>query len=516
MVYSNASQRRLGEGSVSEQSFRNRSEKRQWSWKQPVCISKGVEQSRNGLLLRKPFWFRPTGFLTTFVVTACFLAAQQPPSTPRLTIAQTVEASLRNYPSIQVSQERISAAAAGIQLARTAYIPRVDTLAQVNRATRNNVFGLLLPQSVIPSISGPVLGTNTFGTAWGSAVGVLVTWEPFDFGLRQANVNAAAAARTQSEATLNRSQFDVSVAAADAYLTLIAAEETVRAAQAGVDRAEVISRTITALVSSQLRPGADASRAQAELAAARTQLIQAQQAVEVGRATVSQFVGLPPDQITVSAPKLLELPPERVASPVDTTANPIAVEQSALIDQLKTQLRILERTYFPRFFAQGSAYARGTGAQVNGNNLGGLNGLAPTIFNGALGFTVTFPILDRPSIRARESAQAATIRAETARLRQIATDLTAQWNRAVASLGGAFNVAANTPVQVAAARAATEQATARYRSGLGNIDEVAEAQRLLTQSEIDDALARLSVWRGLLSVASAAGDIQPFVTEASQ
>ena len=46
------------------------------------------------------------------------------------------------------------------------------------------------------------------------------------------------------------------------------------------------------------------------------------------------------------------------------------------------------------------------------------------------------------------------------------------------------------------------------------MDEVAEAQRLLTQSEIDDVLARLGVWRGLLGIATAAGDIQPFVAEA--
>jgi hypothetical protein len=51
---------------------------------------------------------------------------------------------------------------------------------------------------------------------------------------------------------------------------------------------------------------------------------------------------------------------------------------------------------------------------------------------------------------------------------------------------------------------------------LGNIDAVAEAQRLLTQAEIDDALARLNVWRGLLGIAAAAGDIQPFIAEASR
>jgi outer membrane protein len=213
---------------------------------------------------------------------------------------------------------------------------------------------------------------------------------------------------------------------------------------------------------------------------------------------------------------LLQLPPERTVAPLDTTANPLAAEQSAVIEQLKAQLRILERSYFPRFFAQASTFARGTGAETNGNNLGGLNGLAPTIQNSALGFTVTFPAFDLPSIRARESGQSATIRAETARLRQIATDMTARWNRAVATLGGARNVAANTPIQVAAARAATEQATARYQSGLGNIDAVAEAQRLLTQAEIDEALARLGIWRGLLGVATAAGNIQPFVAEASE
>ena len=95
-------------------------------------------------------------------------------------------------------------------------------------------------------------------------------------------------------------------------------------------------------------------------------------------------------------------------------------------------------------------------------------------------------------------------------------DLRAQWNRAVATLSGARRVAANTPVQVSAARTAVQQATARYQAGLGVIDDVAESQRLLTQAEIDDVLARLTVWRGLLGIATAAGDLQPFLAEASQ
>jgi outer membrane protein TolC len=192
------------------------------------------------------------------------------------------------------------------------------------------------------------------------------------------------------------------------------------------------------------------------------------------------------------------------------------VQQNAAIEEVKAQLRALERSYFPRFAVQAAAYARGSGAETSGRNLGGANGLAPNFQNYGLGFTVTFPVFDLASIHAKEAAQSATVRAETARYQQIAVDLKARWNAAVAALNGARRVSANTPVQVAAARAASDQAAARYRSGLGAIDEVAEAQRLLTQSEIDDALARLSVWRALLGVAAAAGDLQPFLIEAGQ
>jgi outer membrane protein TolC len=433
-----------------------------------------------------------------------------------MTLQQAVESAVKNYPATRVSQEQINAAAAGIQLARTAYLPRVDAVAQGNRATRNNIFGLLLPQGVIPSISGPVLGGSNFGTVWGSALGALVSWEPFDFGLRRANIAAATAARAQSEAALRRTQFDVAVAAADAYLTLTAAQETVRAAQAGVDRADVVLRSIRALVNAELRPGADASRAEAELAASRTQMIQAQQAVEIARATVAQFAGGEPAQVAIAAPRLLQLPPAGAAPALDPTRNPIVAEQNAAVEQTRAQLRALARSYFPRFSAQAAVYARGTGAEVDGGRLGGVNGLAPNIPNAALGFTVTFPVTELAAIRAREAAQAARVRAESARSEQIVADLRAQWNRAVATLEGSRRIAENTPVQMSSARAAMQQAQARYESGLGTIDQVADAQRLLTQAEIDDALARLGVWRGLLAVATAAGDIQPFIAEASQ
>ncbi|MGH9695546.1 MAG: TolC family protein, partial [Bryobacteraceae bacterium] len=405
--------------------------------------------------------------ISVLLVTSVTLPAQEGTSAVTLTLPQAVENSLKNYPSIRVSQEQMNAAAAAIRLARTSYLPKADALAQVNRATRNNVFGLLLPQRVVPSMSGPVIGSNNLGTVWGSVVGVLVTWEPFDFGLRSANIAVARAARTQSEAAVRRTQFDVAVTTADAYLTLVAAQEAARAAQAGVDRAEVVARTIAAQVNAELRPGADQSRAEAELASARTQLIQSQQAVEIARATLSQFTGAEPSQLVVSAGSLVQLPPDQIPPTPSAAANPILVEQAAAVAQARAQLRALERSYFPRFYLQASAYARGTGAETTGERLGGLDGLAPNFQNYALGFSVNFPILDLPALHAREAQESAAIRSQEARTAQIAVDLRAQWNRAVAILQSAKRVAANTPVQVSAARAAAQQATARYQAGLG-------------------------------------------------
>lgn len=160
--------------------------------------------------------------------------------------------------------------------------------------------------------------------------------------------------------------------------------------------------------------------------------------------------------------------------------------------------------------------ARGTGILGNGATLGGVNGLGPSVQNYAVGFTATFPVFDLPSLRAKEAAQTATMRAETNRYEQVLTELTGRLNAAKAQLDGARRVAENTPLQVDAARAATRQATARYQAGLGTIVEVADAQRLLTEAEIDDGLARLAIWRAKLTFAVAEGDLQPFLQEAGK
>src|SRR5262249_46070082 len=130
--------------------------------------------------------------------------------------------------------------------------------------------------------------------------------------------------------------------------------------------------------------------------------------------------------------------------------------------------------------------------------------------------TIQFNVMDKFALQAKEAQTVAQVRAEEARAKQIAIEIRARWDAATATLEGAREMGKNTPALVSAAKAAVDQATARYQAGLGNIDAVAEAQRLLAQAEIDDALAKLGIWRALLGVATAAGDLTPFLSEVQQ
>ena len=440
-------------------------------------------------------------------------------STNQVTIASVVNDAQQNYPSIHISEEDLNVSVANIRLARTAYLPRIDGLAQFNRGTRNNVFGSMLPQNTIPSISGPVIGSNNGGSVWGSATGLLVNWQPFDFGARHANVQAAAAARDKAIATGRRAQLEIGTAAADAYLTLVAATRMKQAAQAIVDNWETLRQSVHALTAAELRPGADESRVEAEKAAAQTQLALADQAVETGRATLGKFLTkLNFDSGELPAEHLLSEFPASLddGAPFISSTTPAMEEQSAAVSQSSAQLHAIERSWVPQFNLEAAGYARGTGAETNGQRLAGANGLAPNVGNYTVGLNITFPIMDFASIHARETSQAATVRAEKANAQLTDRNLQEQFAQAKATLRASKVVAQNTPVELKAARAALDQAKARYKAGLSAIDDVAQAQRLLAQAEMDDAIARLNVWRAFLHLQFVRGDLQPFLQETNR
>lgn len=436
----------------------------------------------------------------------------QEPAPQTLKLGDAVELALKNYPAIRAAKAQSQSAEAGIESAKTILLPRADLLWQQNRATRNNLFGLLLPQATLPSISGPQLDSTSLESAWGSAAGLLVSWEPFDFGLRKSQIELAKAQHKQAAAAEALTQLDVSAAAADAFLTLLAAEQTVRAAQANVERTETLAKSVAVLVTNQLRPGVDASRAEAELAAAKNLLIQAEQTAELARANLAEAIGQPGINFFVESGKLLELPPTATPSSLNFSLHPLALAQTAAVDAAKAKEKVSERLWVPRFNWQSAVYGRGSGARLDGT-FNNSRGLYPDTFNWASGITMTFPVMDFFGVRARRKAEANATLAEQARYDQVLNTLKTQDVRARILVESARKIAANNEVQVKAAAETLTRAKVRYEYGLTTIVEVADAQRLVAQAEIDAAVAKLAVWRAMLAGAKLQGDLSGFIEQ---
>jgi outer membrane protein len=430
-------------------------------------------------------------FVSTIGIVALLLtgavAAQE-----TIALKQAVERALSGYPGIAAAAAERDVATATIRIARQAFLPRIDGLLQLNRATHNNVSGLLFPQSTIAPISGPPALDNSATAVWGTAVGALVSWEPFDFGARRSAVSAAQYGDERARVTLERTRLDTAAVVADAYLSVLASREAVKAAQAAVTRADVLVQTVEALVGAELRPGVDASSARAEQAAARMQTTQAQRTLDAALALLAQYVGTPAQPVPL--PTIAPLSADGVSGP-----SPILLERQAALDEATARLDLARRSADPRLLLQGTAYGRGTGVLDDNSSGSGADGLGLDAYNWGVGLTVTVPLLEWGNKRAREAAEMGRVEAATARREETARDLARREAQADAELRAASELARQVPVVVQAASAAHEQSVARYQSGLSSITDVADAQRRLAQADIDAGLADLAVWRARLA-----------------
>lgn len=432
-----------------------------------------------------------------------------------LTLGGAVDAASRQYPSVLEAQARASAASAAIDEARTAYIPRLDALWQLNRASRNNVFGLLLPQSVIPPISGPVLGTNSFDSTWGSAAGLLFSTEVFDFGRRGATLAAARADAASMDAQANAIRLDAAIVAADSFLSALGAQQVATAARANVERLDILQRTIKSQVDAELKPGADQSRVEAELAAARNRAIDAEQTSRIALLRLAAAIGQPEQPLTLEFGELLAQQPGGGGVASSASQHPSAVAADEAIKAAAARLTATERTFRPKLFFNGALFTRASGAHVDGT-FAPSQGLWPDVPNWAAGINITFPVLDRSAHRARTRVASAQVDAARARMTGISQQLTTKTLQARVMIDAATRMTANIPAQLVAARQADTQARARYDAGLTGITEVADAQRLLTQAESEEALATLALWRARLAAAAAEGDLTHFLAEAAR
>lgn len=428
-----------------------------------------------------------------------------------LTIAAAVELALRNHPALREATAGAAAAHEDVSVARTAYLPRLDLLWQANRSTRNNVFGLLLPQSIIPPVSGPVLTGTEQPSVWSAAGGLLLSWEVFDFGRRGASVAVAQAESAAADAEQKLVELQVATQAADAFLAVAAADAGLQATRANVERLETFASTVRTLVQNQLRAGAEQSRAEAELSAARNRMIEAERNVQLARLALAEAIGSPGTTVAIASPELSGVPPRGGAITFDAASHPQAAAANARVTVAEERDHLIDRSIWPRIEFQTALSGRGVSRDVNG--LPSSTSFGFEVPNWAVGLQVTFPSMEIFRAQPRQRAEAERTTQARARYDRTVLALQSDDARARTIIEAAYAIAANTPQQVQAAREGDAQARARYSAGLTNVLEVAEGQRLLAEAEAENAVAALSVWRALLAEAALRGDLQSFLNQ---
>ncbi len=446
------------------------------------------------------------GFVLPLFVATIANAQERAPGP--LTLDQAVDYALAHHPALQADASVEEARRAQVAVGRAGYLPSVDVSLQINAGTGNVLRGAVYPMPDIPFVSGPPTGRSGSDAALGTMVSLGARWDALGLVQKIAQVDAALADAAQAHAAVEARRLAIAYAAADQFLDVIARAETVRSARATVERGRVFDTIVEALAKQELRPGADASRAQAELALAATQLIRAEQAEAVSRTQLAQALGVAGTRVDVVAGNLLAL----AAAPVEAkTKHPLVVEAEATERAARARKHAVELAYLPRLDLFASLWMRGSGLTSGALPPSPGDGIVPDTPNWVGGLVLSWPAVEIVTVRARARVEAAQVKVADARKREVMQAVQTQIDSAREILDAARKEAANTPIALKAAEAAEAQATARYRAGLATVVEVAEAQRLLAQAEIEDGVARLNVRRAELLLARAVGDLSPFL-----
>lgn len=430
--------------------------------------------------------------------------AQAPAAASAMTLEQAVRYALAHHPAVAGALARIDGARASRDLAAAARIPTLDAAAMVGGATGNVTAGSFFPMSGVPGSSGPVGTTSLGGAAW-TTTAALVSTVPLT-GFVRANrlTSARAAAEHAAESGADAVRLDVAYTAAAAYLRAMAAAAAQRATEAGVRRARTLLTRTDALVTQQLRPGADLSRARAELADAERDEANAERQRAIAEAQLAEALGSTTpvaamDTTVVAAAPLL-------ASSAD---HPLIAEAKDAEVAAIRERDVAALGWWPRLDVVGALWARGSGIAVNGVVAPSMHdGLNPAVPNWALGLSVSWPLLGFPAISAESRRTDAAVAMANASERAVENAVSSARRAADADAAGAAMVAQRSKVALDAARIALDQAAARYDAGLSSVADVADAQRLLARAEAADAVAGIESLAAQLGVARAGGNLQ--------
>jgi outer membrane protein TolC len=396
------------------------------------------------------------------------------------------------------ARQRLIAAQRDADVPGAQWLPRLGAMAQIVGSTANNSTTTLLGTSAVdlPRIGATRVESDPSLQPYPSTAAALgIRQELLDFGRIAAERNSLLLAGEVERLRVASTALDVDFGVEQSYFAVLASVSIAEASRGAFTRASQHRDLARANVASGLRPPIELTRADADVARYEAALMRAQASVHVARSVLAVAVGVDDVELDVTqgASEPAELPPlARMLGMA--AASPGVLEGRARLEAQRAATKAIDAQTRPNVMATASVSGRAGGATPSAGPVPYGEGWLPTVPNYDVGVVLTWPIVepiwDRRAEASRAREQALAFEAE-AMLKSQRGAIAAAYTEAVVSQ----QTLAALQRGADAGRANYEQAENRFRVGLGTSTELADAQALRTEADIQLAIGRFQVAR---------------------
>ena len=416
--------------------------------------------------------------------------------TPKVerTLAECIQIAERGQPDILAARDMVDAATAHVRVAKAGFLPRLSVGQSYARATYNQA----------ATVGTSPLEQNLFydgqhnSNAGYFDSALNFSQNIYDFGRTRHTIEGSQADLAAARDSLERTRQVVALNVRLAYYAVLADEELVRVADAGLAQQRKHLAQIKAMYEVGTRPKIDLSRQEVEESNARVSLTQATEDLTVARGALATAMGVaiadspePADSLKqkVEAVPLADLIAQARANRPDLR---VARDQ---LDAAHAAVLLAETAFRP---------AISLGSFFDYRNL-----RFPLVYNWSLGQVLSQNIFNGGADRAMvaqlessESAQTASLNALEERVSQAVYADYADLHVAEQKIDLAIETEAE-------AKEARELAEGRYTGGYGNIIELTDAQFSETSSQAQEVSARYQYQAAAAALDADTGKVAP-------
>jgi outer membrane protein TolC len=412
----------------------------------------------------------------------------------RVTLAEAIAYARAHQPAVRAAVARIEERRANARIPRAQWYPQAGVTAQLLEGTANNTTASYIGTSAldIPRIGGTA-SQDAKSAGWkpfaSTLVGAGANQEVFDFGRIAAESAAADAQVVVAERSADATWLDIELGVEEAFFAVNAAKAVLQASEDAYQRAVVHRDFAAAGVRSGLRSPIELTRAEADLTRFDTGRIRAVGGLVSAQAVLAAAVGSPSLILdTADVPVTpVDLPALTDALSRAEAKDPALAAAVAAVRAQEQQTRAIGALLRPDLQLSATLTGRAGAAPPTKGPIPDGDGYVPSVPNWDAGLVLSWPLFD-PTVTARQKASATAeqvLRAQSdGAKQQLREDVQANYDR--------VEVARRTvpALQHAleAARANYAQADARFKAGLGTSVELADAEALRTDAEIQLAL----------------------------